>query len=562
MGRRSFVALGLAALSCGCGGQVGFAPPPTDAAVDAVAPPRAPVLRASPPPGLFAAPPAVTFTIDDPDQRLDRPLTLWYALDGTRPVIGSSPRGAPGTPIALDRSRGLRVVAADDDGVVRFDWFGAYLVGDGTVATFSSNVPVLVLWGEPAVPEGRTNGFTASSLSVFLPDDGAGRMAWPGPADVSMRAGIKIRGSSTAGYPKHPWHVETWSPTVDDDEPLALLGMAADSDWALNAPLDFDRALVRNSLAFSLSNAVERWAPHAEWAEVFIAGTGESIGMDDYVGVYEVTEMITRGAHRVAVTGLDRDDTGEPALTGGYMFKEDRLGPGESGWPPPRGPTGALRFQNNMVLVDPEEVDAAAEQKAYIRAFTDDVGLAVSSPSFTDPAGKHYRELIDVDATIDHHIVNLFTKNPDAFRLSGYYYKDRGGPLVAGPVWDFDRTMGCASDSRAQDPMGWGTTGGIGFFDYGFYGGLFRDPEFAARYWERLGQLLKGPLSPEATAAWLDEVTPRLEEAAARNFARWSSYPPRGGYQNEVKILKDWLAARAAFLNACIQREDPRSCPT
>ena len=557
---RSLAALGIAVAASACGGRLDFEVPPIDAPVDAVPPPRVARLVASPPPGLFAAPPAVTFTLDDPDGRVDGPLDLWYTLDDSAPVIGTSMHVAAGTPITLDRSRGLRVVATDAHGLVRFTSYGAYVVGDGTVATFSSNLPVLVLWGEPALPEGRTDGFTASSLSIFEPD-ASGRTHWAGPATDVVRAGIKIRGSSTAGYPKHPWHVETRSATGDTDAPCALLGMAADSDWALNAPLDFDRALMRNSLAFALSNAIERWAPHTRWAEVFIAGTGESIGMDDYVGVYEVTEMIKRGPDRVAITALRDDDTEEPEVTGGYIFKEDRLGPGETGWPAPRGPTGALRFQNNMVLVDPEEADAAAEQQAYIRAYTDDVGLAVSSPTFTDPAGTHYRDLLDVDATIDHHIINVFTKNPDAFRLSGYYTKERGGPLRAGPVWDFDRTMGCASDDRARDPGTWGNTGGVGFFDYGFYGGLFDDPEFRARYWDRVGQLLKGPLSPERTSVWIDEAAAQLEEAAARNFARWSSYPPRGSYANEVKILKDWVAARAAFMNACIQREDPLTCP-
>ena len=149
------------------------------------------------------------------------------------------------------------------------------------------------------------------------------------------------------------------------------------------------------------------------------------------------------------------------------------------------------------------------------------------------------------------------------YRYVGEFRVDAAGhgPLRAGPVWDFDRTMGCAADSRAEDPNTWGNTGGVGFFDYGFYGGLFKDPAFRARYWDRLGQLLKGPLSPERTAAFIDEAAAQLEEAAARNFARWGGYPPRGSYANEVKILKDWVAARAAFMNGCIQREDPLSCP-
>ena len=562
MARRTFgavvVGLSALALAAGCGGRLDGDYVPLDAAVDAP-PPRPARLVVSPPPGTFATTPSVTLAIDDPDDRVGE-LDLWYTTDGATPVAGSSRRAQPGVPIVLDRSRGLRVFATDAQGLVRFAFFGTYLVLDASVATFSSNVPVLVLWGEAAVPETKLPTYTPSSMAVFEPAGGGARVTWPGPAGQVVRAGIKIRGSSTSGYPKHPWHVETRSALVDRDEGVALLGMAPDSDWALGAPLDFDRALMRSSLAYALSNAIELWAPRTAFAEVFIAGAGETVGMDDYIGVYEVTELIKRGRGRVDVAGLEDEDIVEPDLTGGYIFKEDRLGPGESGFRAGTG-GGTLYFQNNFVLVDPEELDAAPEQRAYLKAQLDQLGLAVTSPTFTTPAGAHYRDLIDVEEFIDHHIINLFTKNPDAFRLSGYYYKPRSAGIAAGPVWDFDRTMGCASDSRAQEPTGWGNTGGTPFFDYGFYGGLFDDPAFAAAYWARLGQLLHGPLSAEATARWIDGWAPGLQEAAARNFARWAGYPPRGSYGNELMILKSWLATRSAWLTGCLARADPRTCP-
>jgi hypothetical protein len=198
MSRCRLAALGIAALASACGGRLDFELPPIDAAPDATPLPRTPVLVASPPPGIFAAPPMVTFTVDDPDQRLGGPIDLWYTLDGSPPVIGTSMHGQPGAPLALDRSRGVRLVATDEHGLVRFTFVGAYLVADGTVATFSSNLPVLVLWGEAAAPDSRNPTFTPSTLSVFAPAAG-GRTSWPGPTTDGVRAGIKIRASSTAG---------------------------------------------------------------------------------------------------------------------------------------------------------------------------------------------------------------------------------------------------------------------------------------------------------------------------------------------------------------------------
>lgn len=536
------------------------ATPPVDAEVDAPPPPRSPALVVTPPPGVFAAAPTVTFSLDDPDHRAPD-LTVWYTLDGSAPVIGTSPRVAPGTPITLDRSRLVRAFVADAAGALRWVSTGAYLVADpadAATAAFSSNLPVLVLWGESAVPDLRSDVFVPSSLMVFEPGQD-GRMRWPGPATSSVRAGIHIRGSSTANYPKHPWHVETRSGLGDGDQPVALLGMPADSDWALGAPLDFDRALMRTSLVYALSNAIERWAPRTVHAEVFIAGAGETLGADDYVGVYEVTELIKRADQRVDLAGLDDDDVTPPAVTGGYIFKEDRLGPGDTGF---RGGTGdgTLYFLSSFVLVEPSEADAAAAQKAYVKDLVDEVGVALTSPGFTTPAGVHYRDLVDVDGFIDHHILNMYSKNPDAFRLSGYYHKDRGGPLVAGPVWDFDRTMGCATDTRPENPTGWDPATGTRMFEHGFYGGLFRDPAFSAAYFARLGQLLHGPLSTRAIHARLDVWEARLTEAAARNFARWRNYPPRGSFHDEVERLKDWTARRNAWITGCLALPNPRTC--
>jgi hypothetical protein len=63
-----------------------------------------------------------------------------------------------------------------------------------------------------------------------------------------------------------------------------------ESDFVLNAPLDFDRALMRNSLAFHLSNAIGRYAPRTRFVELFVVGSGEALALSHYEGVYELTD--------------------------------------------------------------------------------------------------------------------------------------------------------------------------------------------------------------------------------------------------------------------------------
>ena len=73
---------------------------------------------------------------------------------------------------------------------------------------------------------------------------------------------------------------------------------------------------------------------------------------------------------------------------------------------------------------------ARRPQLDFIRAFIDGFGQAASAADFTHPStGQHYSEFIDVDAWIDHHIINALTKNVDGLRFSAYFTRS------AAAVW-------------------------------------------------------------------------------------------------------------------------------
>jgi hypothetical protein len=527
-------------------------PPETDVPPDPSTLP--PVLSVSPPPGVLDRDGTITLTCSDPTA------TIWYTLDGLPPEVGAS---TPYTgPISADRTRIVRAVVETDHG--RDALAGSWVRMTPSVGAFSSNLPVIVLWTTEAAPEEKLETYTPFFFSTFEPAAG-GRVAWPSDATVSAPAGLKVRGSSSAGYPKRPYRLELWEADSFDDADVALLGMPEEGDWVLGAPLDFDRALMRDPLIFALSNLIGRYAPRTRFAELFVVDGGRAISREDYKGVYVVTERIERDAERVDITGLGPADLQEPEISGGYLFKEDRTGPGEVGfW---AGSAGQLVFQQPFVLVDPEESAADPLQQAWLAGYLDELGAALTSPGFTAPGtGRHYRELIDVNAWIDHHILNVLAKNPDAFRLSGYLHKDREGPLIAGPLWDFDRTMGCSSDFRAEDPTGWDasnlTPDTTYVFQHGFWGGLFRDPEFAAAWLARWRDLLDNTLTVAAIHQEIDNMAAELREAAPRNFEAWPDYPPRGGsHAAEVALLKQWIAERHAWIRGCVEREAPWFCP-
>ena len=53
-------------------------------------------------------------------------------------------------------------------------------------------------------------------------------------------------------------------------------------------------------------------------------------------------------------------------------------------------------------------------------------------------------KLMDLDSLVDTYLVEEFGKNFDTGHDSYYLYKEKGGKLFFGPIWDFDLTLGNA----------------------------------------------------------------------------------------------------------------------
>ena len=379
----------------------------------------------------------------------------------------------------------------------------------------------------------------------FEPDDDGFADLSQAPT-FSASAGVKARGSSTLGREKSSLTVEIRDFTGEDMD-VALLGLPAESDWILLGPFQYDRALIRNPLVYELMRQMGHYAPRTRLVEVFLNEDGGPIrgpapsGID-YYGVYALIEKIKRGTNRVAVEKLLPEDNEEPAVTGGYLIKIDRAGPGDVGFR-----SGGRSFH----FVSPKERDISSAQAVWIEGYMDELYSALGSPDFTDDQNGYARYL-DVDAAIDYHIITELTKNPDGYVYSTYLHKRRGDKVVLGPVWDYDRTMGCDHDQRAYDPRGWSRNS----FRF-WYRRLFQDPDFRARYVDRWEELREGPLAYRSIATEIDEMADLLEPAAERNSERWGDWIGLrpGRWRSEIDQLKNWIHRRLKWLDTAIRAE-------
>ena len=465
--------------------------------------------------------------------------TVHYTLDGSLPTASSPVYGAP---LAIEKTTLVRarVTRGTQLGAVVNQ---AYVALAADAKVFDSNLPVLVIHRQGGdAPDAYSREYVPALLLQFEP--GKARTKLDGPATYSSRLGIKVRGRSTRNQPKPSYTLELWGDT-DDDAPYGLLGMPADGDWVLYAPYTFDRALLRNAFIYELSNRIGRYAPRTRFCEVFVVTGSDALTRASYVGVYSLTERISRGPQRVPIQKLSTSQITEPTITGGYIVQIDA---------PDELDEAFQAAGTTFVYVQPKADDIVPEQTEYIESYLDSWQRAISATDGKDAmTGKPYTELMDSAAFIDHHILNMLAKNPDAFELSSYMYKDRGGALFAGPIWDFDISMGGhdAWGDRTLDPTHWGPGSSDSNFGRAHYGELFEHSEFTAAYWARWKALLAGHFNSAEFHTLIESMKASLAEAEARNRARWPEAGPRNGsYDDEVEFLEQWLDQRLTWLKA------------
>ncbi len=516
----------------------------------------------SPASGAITAPITVTIAQVSPDPGV----TIRYTTNGTLPNVNSSAYSGPitvsGTQIIRARAFHAGLLPGETESA-------AWLLVDAGSAGFSSPMPVVALTnfngGTP--PE---NGDQPGFLWLWEPSATDGLTHLLNPPALATRIAMDRRGSSTLGNPKFNLNVEFRKARDEDDRDLSLLGMPADSDWVFHAPYTYDLALIRNPLLHEMSNRIGRWASRVRMAEVFVDVGGGALTFTggtsgDYFGVYNIIEKIRRGGDRLDIERLDPYDNDAVRRTGGYIFKIDRRDTdGDIGFAAGGFTTGSGDAERGTTYYYPNEKTIKTPQRDPQEVFlTDKVNAfysAATGPSAADPV-TGYAAHLDVSAAIDHFILNAWPCNVDGLRLSAYWHIPRGGKLIAGPVWDYDRCMDSA-DARDDVAATWRGTGTCtDFFHFTWWHYLFLDLEFHQRFVDRWQDLRRGPLAAAEVNALADALNAQLPAAAVnRDIARWSrsrrawTSPFTGasftGQTAEVQRIKDWMQQRANFFDS------------
>jgi CotH kinase protein/Chitobiase/beta-hexosaminidase C-terminal domain len=565
-------------------------PPVVDPVPPVAQPPAEPEDVAPPTPTLIGD---VTFSVPSGTFATEFTVTLTgpegaeirYTTDGTLPTAESPLYD--GTPLTVAATTQLRAAPFTAGAAAGFGSTAIYVQ---RAFDTPSDLPIVIMEGYAGGrPQKQTPGFGGGNMEqeepapdakewyelgfmLFEPVDGVASIA--ATPTLVTRAGYRERGQSSAGAEKSPYRVEFWN-NQNEDADYPVLGMPADSDWAMIGEF-YDKTQIRNSLVFHWGDAMGLVTMERRFAELYINFDGGPLEEADYFGVYAISETIKNQDDRVDINNLAPEEVAEPEVTGGYIFKFDQAaldsdepviectgsalldgagGGGFGGGQEEEMPAEAGHCFQYLGITDPSVVNE--QQLTWLTNYVQSFHDALHS----EPIGD-YAQYIDVPSFIDHLLIGEVTRNVDAFVRSQYFHKDREGLIKAGPLWDYNFSLG-SINSEAE---GWHAESQLtsrGNDDW-FYK-LEQDPAFIAQVAARWRELRQGVLADAAISQKITELAAPLVNAGPRDLARWpnSGFGGFGGgggddaaapetYEDHIQVLRDYIPARMAWLDEAL----------
>ena len=499
-----------------------------------------------------------------------------YTTDGTLPTASSTLYD--GTPVPITATTQLRAqpfVAGAASGAVST---GLYIA-----RTFeaTSTLPILILDGYGSGKSTDKELYLDAAVMVFEPVDGTASLS--NLPTLTTRAAYHLRGQSSATFEQRPYRVE-FRDNAEKDADYALLGMPADSDWALVPPF-YDRSLIRTPFTYALGKDLGLEAPRTAFAEVYVNYEARALAEADYQGIYWVSELIKNSKVRTNLKQLEEEDTTLPKISGGYIWKfeqfaaeeptltctgsnpiRDSLGAGVGGPGvgfPGGGSAGAGNVSaatcwHSLEVVDPEPLNA--EQKAWITQYIQQFHDSLHATPIGD-----YGAYIDLPSFVDYFLVNELSRNMDAYVRSAYYFKDRDGKIKAGPLWDYNFAFGEGSPDVVDPAGGWQALAGRNVNDW--YPKLLADPGFGAAVKARWQVVRAEQFSQASLDEHVSTLIAPLAGAIAKDYAKWPvsfmieragrsmvpiSFPTAETFDGQIQALRAYLSARLNRMDTLI----------
>ena len=394
----------------------------------------------------------------------------------------------------------------------------------------SSNLPIIIINTENGA-EIPDEPKILGTMKIIQRPDGARNFLTDADNDdflnYSGTIGIETRGSSSQALPKKPYGIDTLEDDGIEDKGVKLLGMPKEDDWILNS-FAFDDSMMRDYISYEMTREMGQYAANLKYCEVVLNG--------DYIGLYALSEKIKRDGDRVNIAKLSDDENSLPEVSGGYLMQTDRVSDED--------PEAWYNNGAGYIHEKPNSDDITSQQSSYIESVFRSLDNNATSSNIT----SGYPSIIDIPSFIDYILMAEISSNVDAYALSTYYHKDRGGKLRAGPVWDYNLTYGndlfvWGFDRSYTDvwQFGYSNTGSY------FWGDLFNNSTFKCYLAKRFDELTKEgqPLNFNYISNLIDSTITLISEATNRENERWETIDDFSG---EIATMKVWIQERITWM--------------
>lgn len=233
---------------------------------------------------------------------------------------------------------------------------------------------------------------------------------------------FKVRGNLTATLDKKPF-------TFSFSQPISLCGMKPAVKWNLLANAT-DGSYIRNKVVLDLANAsIDAYEPDGEFTELYLNG--------QYQGLYLLTEAVEIGENRL---DLLPEDSWFVEMELDFRLEED---------------TPYVVTDKGQIFIIHSETGITEKEKEQILYMLNDIESALfAQDGISLLSGKELGELIDLESWAEAWLVQEISGDHDTGIASQFAYTlgKEDSLLYAGPVWDFDGTMGNVNTPMFKNP--------------------------------------------------------------------------------------------------------------
>lgn len=309
--------------------------------------------------------------------------------------------------------------------------------------------------------------------------------------------------------------------------PADLLNLGTANRWILLANA-LDGTHMRNRLAYDAADAIGlAYTADSQWIDLYLNG--------EYAGLYLLSERNEVHPERVNISSENS-----------FLVSAEM----ESRLVNQRIPYVSTNAGQALRTYYPTDMGNALA--AELASRLQSVENAILSSDNVDPAsGKSLEDLIDVESFAQKYLIDEVFGNIDGGAFSQFYYYDGADPtnrLYAGPVWDYDLSMGADFMWQIQNPRAYYANrprvkeGIDSAWTYGLCQKDFFRDRVISLYYERMLPYLESRFN-EKLAIYMAQI----EAAAYLDQIRWKS---KTDLQENVNELRAYMNERKKFLNS------------